>query len=86
MRVPQLEESQSLPQKSDVQSFPVHATGDILWAFLPTSIHGESFPRTLLPEDYYQGLASYTNNIFYTRDLPYSYDFLLEKYVSCHFV
>jgi nitrite reductase/ring-hydroxylating ferredoxin subunit len=80
--IPQLEPTAPLQAESrSVQSFPVHTTGDLLWVFLPTSFHGESFPKTLLPEDYYHGLAKFVDSgaSFYSQDLPFSYDFLIEK-------
>lgn len=66
---------------SSVKSYPTHLTGDLLWMFLPTSVHGESFPRTLLPEDYYDGLRRFMRpeSSFYCNDLPFSFDFLVEK-------
>jgi len=66
---------------SSVQSYPTHVTGDLLWMFLPTSVHGESFPRTLLPEDYYDGLRHFMRpeSTFYSNDLPFSFDLLVEK-------
>jgi nitrite reductase/ring-hydroxylating ferredoxin subunit len=80
--IPQLEKTAPLQAESrSVEAFPVHATGDLLWVFLPTSFHGESFPRSLLPEDYYHGLGNFVDRgaSFYTQDLPFSYDFLIEK-------
>jgi phenylpropionate dioxygenase-like ring-hydroxylating dioxygenase large terminal subunit len=64
-----------------VRSFPTHVTGDLLWMFLPTSFHGESFPLTLMPEDYYQGLGNFMGprDSLYASDLPFSFDFLVEK-------
>jgi phenylpropionate dioxygenase-like ring-hydroxylating dioxygenase large terminal subunit len=81
--IPHMEPQQPLSSKGrSVESFPVHRTGDLLWAFLPTSFHGEAFPKTLLPEDYYQGLRDLTmdkNGTFYVQDLPFSYDMLVEN-------
>jgi phenylpropionate dioxygenase-like ring-hydroxylating dioxygenase large terminal subunit len=81
-RIPQLQAEAPLQAETrSVKSFPVHTTGDLLWVFLPTSFHGESFPKTILPEDYYQGLGKFVDQgaSFYTQDLPFSYDFLIEK-------
>jgi len=84
--VPQMESptelSPALVEKSSIQSYPVHITGDLIWAFLPTSIHGESFPRHLLPEDYYQnGLPRdiETNANFAVMELPASQDMFLDN-------
>lgn len=80
--IPQLENGHDLrSDKRSVVSYPTHLTGDLLWTFLPTSIHGESFPRTLLPEDYYHDMRNFMGNdtTYYTNDLPFSFDFLVEK-------
>ena len=72
----------ALVKKASIQSFPVHITGDLIWAFLPTSIHGESFPLELLPENYYyNGLMRDAESgvNFAVVELPASYDFLMEK-------
>ena len=72
----------------DVPSFPTHVTGDLLWTFLPTSMHGESFAQSLLPEDYYYQLDRFTqprqehnNQVphFYVQELSFSFDFVLEN-------
>lgn len=88
VRIPHLDEkdaasaSQALsaPERS-VESYATHLTGDLLWAFLPTSFHGESFPRTLLPEHYYRGLADFVQAkaTYYTQEMPFSFDFFVEK-------
>jgi phenylpropionate dioxygenase-like ring-hydroxylating dioxygenase large terminal subunit len=62
-----------------LESFPTHSTGDLIWAFLPTTWHGESFPISLLPEDYYQGLAATKKSLFDVVNLPYSWEFLVEN-------
>ena len=68
-------------EERSVVSYPTHLTGDLLWMFLPTSMHGESFPRALLPEDYYHNLRNFmgADTTFYANDLPFSFDFLVEK-------
>jgi phenylpropionate dioxygenase-like ring-hydroxylating dioxygenase large terminal subunit len=68
--------------KLHATSFPVHLSGDLIFTFLPTSFHNESFPITLTPEDMYDGLSSTTtlNRTFFVRDLPYSFDFLVENF------
>ncbi len=72
----------AVEQKGSVQSYPTHITGDLIWAFLPTSIHGESFPVNILPEEYYyNGLRRDMDMAanFAVVDLPASYDFFMEK-------
>lgn len=80
--IPQLEAGASLhAEQRSVESFPVHITGDLLWTFLPTSFHGEAFPKSLLPETWYSGLKDIVDQgtTFYTQDLPFSFDFFVEK-------
>ena len=74
--------SSSLIEKASVQSYPVHTTGDLIWAFLPSSMHGESFPQSLLPEDYYHnGLRRDMDAAanFAVVDVPASWDFFIEN-------
>lgn len=81
-KIPHLEQNAELrPETRSVESFETHLTGDIMWAFLPTEFHGESFPKSLLPEDYYKDLTGVMerNLTFYTQELPFSFDFLAEK-------
>jgi len=81
-RIPLLENGGKLPvDAGSVASHPVHVTGDLIWVFLPTAYHGESFPASVLPENYYFGLNYMTNRnaTYYTQELPYSFDFVCEK-------
>lgn len=85
VRIPHLEADRDLqPEARSVESYGTHVTGDLLWVFLPTLFHGESFPRTLLPEHYYHGLQSFVNKraTFYTQEMPFSFDFFVEKCVA----
>ena len=79
--IPQLEQDKELPQRMSAEAFPVHIAGDLIFAFLPSYMHGESFTIDLLPEDYYQDLPEFLTPqvMFYTRELPYSWDFLVEN-------
>jgi phenylpropionate dioxygenase-like ring-hydroxylating dioxygenase large terminal subunit len=82
VRIPHLETGGDLQAESrSVEAFATHVTGDLLWTFLPTLYHGESFPRALFPEDYYHGLRSFLDNqaTYYTQEMPFSFDFLIEK-------
>lgn len=87
--IPQLDESKTIEsvqnnEDSNVQTFPIHAVGDLLFVFLPSSLHGEVFPQSLLPEDYYPHLAPQmaSGSQVYVRDLPYSFDFLVENFMD----
>jgi len=96
--IPQLEKNRSIEsvrkQGGNVKTFPVHAVGDLLFVFLPSSLHGEKFEQSLLPEDYYYPyLSSFmkqegdrkrkkTNPQVFVRELPYSFDFLVENFMD----
>jgi nitrite reductase/ring-hydroxylating ferredoxin subunit len=85
VRIPHLEAGGDLHAESrSVEAFATHVTGDLLWTFLPTLYHGESFPRAVLPEDYYHGLQSFVDSraTYHTQEMPFSFDFLIEKYVK----
>lgn len=91
MTLPQLDEGRTIDEavtrdgSGDATSLPVHAAGDLLFVFLPTSITGESFPISLLPEHQYYPYLQEKINIettYYTRELPYSLDFLLENFMD----
>ncbi len=84
--VPQLEANRTLDmiKGGDATSLPVHQAGDMIFAFLPSSVHGEMFPQSLLPEDMYPTLREEIsrNATYFTRDLPYSTDFLIENFMD----
>jgi len=84
--IPQLEANRSVDsiKGGDAKSLPVHQAGDLVFAFLPSSVHGEMFPQSLLPEDMYPTLREELarNATYYTRDLPYSADFLIENFMD----
>ena len=70
--------------KYNAQNFPVHVSGDMIFAFIPSAIHGESFPRSFMPEDMYPDLVDEVDEkkVYYVRDLPYSFDFLVENFMD----
>lgn len=84
--IPQLEVNRTVDsiKGGDATSLPVHHVGDLVFAFLPSSVHGEMFPQSLLPEDMYPTLREEVarNATYYTRDLPYSSDFLTENFMD----
>lgn len=87
--IPQLDEKRTVEsiQKANgnVKTFPVHPVGDLLFVFLPSSLHGEMFPQSILPEQFYPDLDC-NNPVqqeqFFVRDLPYSFDFLVENFMD----
>ena len=53
--VPQMDEGGdigSLGKKADARSLPVHRVGDMIFAFFPSSVHGEVWPQSKLPEEF----------------------------------
>ena len=84
--VPQLEANRTVDmiKGGDATSLPVHQAGDMIFVFLPSSVHGEMFPQSLLPEDMYPTLREEIsrNATYFTRDLPYSTDFLIENFMD----
>lgn len=81
--IPQMDEGKSTIEKvKPATSFAVHETGDLLWTFLPTSLHGESFPETLLPEDYYfpgLNMDMARDATYYVQELPASFHMFIEN-------
>ena len=77
--------SGTIPAASSVASLPVHLTGDIIWAFFddvrPEMRVGETRPFTELPENVYPRLLDSAAKT-YVRDLPYSFDFLIENFMD----
>jgi len=63
---------------------PVHVVGDLIFVWLPTSVHGESFPKDVLPEDMYMGLREQAGAgaHYFIRELPYSFDMLVENFMD----
>ena len=83
--IPQMDvERKKFPPKANGKSFPVHLAGDIIFAFLPSRVHGEMHSKKLLPEQMYRWLPNILakNKTYYTRDLPYSADFLIENFMD----
>lgn len=81
--IPQLDKERSIEDVrnspgTQVKTFPTHVVGDLLFVFLPSSLHGEMFAQSTLPEQYYPFLNEKDEKKFTVRDLPYSFDFLVE--------
>lgn len=78
--IPQLEASSRVNNKPSARSLQVHVTGDILWGFVPLP-EGQASSYTALPETYFPQLKDTSRN-FKLRDLPYSFDFLVENFMD----
>lgn len=85
-KIPQLEERKDLSKINTMggscATFTTHLTGDLIWAFFPTEMHGESFPITLLPEQlYYPNLEMdmLRNATYYTHEFPASFHMVMEN-------
>ncbi|KAL7473032.1 hypothetical protein ACHAXS_013411 [Conticribra weissflogii] len=86
--IPQLDEGRTiggeLKKNGAATSLPVHASGDLLFVFVPSEICGESWPIELLPEMHYPYLrdAMDGGKTYFARELPYSADFLIENFMD----
>jgi len=82
--LPQLDEGRNIDNGARATSLPVHLAGDLLFVFLPTDVTGESWPISRLPEQHYPYLEEKINKgaTYFSRDLPYSLDFLLENFMD----
>ena len=76
-KIPQLEAGAAIPKAANIASYPVRSTGDMLWAQIPLAA-GADFPG--LPEDFIPALVNCSS--FTTRDLPYSFDYVLENFMD----
>eukprot|EP01035_Chromulina_nebulosa_P018223 gene18223-23891_t len=78
-KIPQLDDpNQLIPKATTVKSFPVHITGDLIWASLPIG-EGLISPINSLPNELFPVLDNCT---FTSRELPYSVDFLIENFMD----
>lgn len=86
--IPQLDDNKTitpdLKKNGAATSLPVHAAGDLLFVFIPTDICGESWPKSLLPEEQYPYLKDSMDKqkTYFMRELPYSIDFLIENFMD----
>ena len=65
-----------------VETLETHVTGDLLWAFFKSDITGEMFDSSVLPEEHYPVLARDDDTKYFVRELPYSFDFLVENFMD----
>jgi len=72
---------------SSVLSLPTRVTGDLLWAFFDradprfiVSLGSEAMPIQAFPDDRFPLLNGASGT--YTRELPYSFDFLVENFMD----
>ena len=73
-------EASSRVNKPSARSLQVHITGDILWGLVPLP-DGQASSYKELPETYFPQLKDPSRN-FKLRDLPYSFDFLVENFMD----
>lgn len=73
------------PPGTSLTSLPLRLTGDIIWAFFdearPDTAIGETRPFHEFPETIYPRLLNTTDRT-YVRELPYSFDFLIENFMD----
>ena len=77
-KIPQ-SDSKTFPASTSAIALPVYSTGDLLWAFLPLS-SGQASNFPTLPDVLMPGLTDCHS--FFVRDLPYSFDFLVENFMD----
>lgn len=77
-KIPQ-NEKDTISARTSAMALPVHSTGDLLWAFLPLST-GQASNYPTLPDVAFPALLESPS--FFTRDLPYSFDFLVENFMD----
>ena len=65
--------------KIKVRNIITHTTGDLLWGFFPTSISSLNESIEILPEHKCEFLKEYENHTYYIRELPYSWNILVEN-------
>lgn len=79
-KIPQLDKNRvDIPKGTQSTSFPVHVMGDLLWALLPLP-PGQASSYPTLPEDIEPAVS--TAPSFISRDLPYSFDFVVENFMD----
>ena len=77
-KIPQ-SDAKTFPASTSAIALPVYSTGDLLWAFLPLS-PGQASNYPTLPDVLMPGLTDCPS--FFVRDLPYSFDFLVENFMD----
>ena len=75
-KIPQSDKVNISPRTS-AHALPVHSTGDLLWACM--TLPGENYPT--LPEEMIP-LSALTTPLFLSREVPYSFDFLIENFMD----
>ena len=70
----------SISPRTSAHAFPVHSTGDLLWAYM-TLPGGQGSNYPALPEEVLP-LSVLTTPLFLSREVPYSFDFLIENFMD----
>lgn len=78
--IPQLEKGSKIPLANNAHSLAVHSTGDLLWAFVPLPEGKVASSYTALPDEVFPALLE--SSSFTVRELPYSFDFLIENFLD----
>mmetsp|Transcript_36903 Transcript_36903/g.67522 ORF Transcript_36903/g.67522 Transcript_36903/m.67522 type:complete len:546 (-) Transcript_36903:302-1939(-) len=82
-KIPQLEPCKGIPSVANSEAYPVRITGDVLWCFFDQQdglCGAEALPFSFFPEARFPVLNTAANT--YTRELPYSFDFLVENFMD----
>jgi pheophorbide a oxygenase len=83
-KIPQMDNSASssgskFPTASNKVSYPVTVIGDLIWSFLPLP-NGQASFYPQRPDELFPEMKNYTR--WTSRELPYSFDFLIENFMD----
>mmetsp|Transcript_2132 Transcript_2132/g.3002 ORF Transcript_2132/g.3002 Transcript_2132/m.3002 type:complete len:357 (+) Transcript_2132:167-1237(+) len=79
-----MEPDKTINKNGNIENFSIHELGDLIFAFIPSKYHSESFPQSLLPEQMYPYIKddASAGKTYFVRTLPYSFDFLVENFMD----
>ena len=79
--IPQVINHKNYSESLRLDTLPTCMTNDLLWAFFPQEICGEYQDVDCTPDIYYPDVSSEINEYF-VRELPYSFDILIENFMD----
>ena len=79
-KIPQLEDMP--PNSITLSTIPLFITHDLIWGFFDFNITGEFGLKSYTPDKQYPNLELTKDQKFFTRELPYSFDILIENFMD----
>ncbi|AII17149.1 putative phaeophorbide a oxygenase [Aureococcus anophagefferens virus] len=79
-KIPQLNDKPS--NSINVDTIPLYITYDLIWGFFDFNITGEFGLRSNTPDKLHSNLEFTKDKNFFTRELPYSFDILIENFMD----